>query len=311
MTSLHETLPILAEAVPALPGKVHEVAVEAEALRDAVQGALEEFAKRRQQVQELSGQLVDALMPFNDDVHQDQQQLRTALEELEASMRDGLVQHLDEGADSVDVAVDEATGALSGLGGHLASAAGRVQAAQDETEGAFQALGASVRQGKDELEGGLQTLSADLDAVEQELQDGRAKVDEGVTALGELMANLVEQARARMQAASAHLSQLASDHEGAVGEALAELTSGREELLKEWKESLGSDVEQPVLSSLSEVETALQELGRRAAEAEERSRGEREEAASEAEAVGQRLPPLATGVENVKQAAVRVGLDFA
>src|SRR4030095_8980641 len=112
MTSLHETLPILAEAVPALAGKVQEVASEAAALRDAVQGALEEFTQRRQQVHELARQLVDELMPSRDDVDQDQQQLRTAMEELEATMRDGLVQHLDEGADAVDGAVDEATGAL-------------------------------------------------------------------------------------------------------------------------------------------------------------------------------------------------------
>ena len=60
MTTLHETLPILEAAVPAVPGKIEAVAQEAEAFETSVRELLENLGEKEEQARGLLERVLDA-----------------------------------------------------------------------------------------------------------------------------------------------------------------------------------------------------------------------------------------------------------
>ena len=61
MTTLHETLPILEAAVPAVPGKIEAVGQEAEAFQKSVRDLLENLGEKEEQARGLLDRVRTAL----------------------------------------------------------------------------------------------------------------------------------------------------------------------------------------------------------------------------------------------------------
>src|SRR5688572_23383453 len=106
MTSLTETLPVLDEAVPALPGKIEEVAKKGDELHQAAQQALGAFRQRRAEAESLVEQVRQALEAMRDHATQQEQHLtglRGALEQAVEEEASGI----GEGADALDGAGEQ------------------------------------------------------------------------------------------------------------------------------------------------------------------------------------------------------------
>ena len=83
MTSLHETLPILDEAVPALPAKLEDVAKESDAFHQAAGEAVAALRGRREQATSLVSAVREALEALGQHAQDEGQRVSEQVRALE------------------------------------------------------------------------------------------------------------------------------------------------------------------------------------------------------------------------------------
>jgi uncharacterized phage infection (PIP) family protein YhgE len=307
MTSLTETLPILDEAVPALPRKVEEVAREGDSFEQAARQTLAVFEQRRADAKGLAEQVRHALEILEEQANQDRQQVEQAVQGLDGTAEESRTAARD-GADDLETGGEAATAAFTALTTHLTQGGDRTRAAHDDARQALDTADDRAQSTQSELDGLVDRMTAAITAAEHALEDEQAKVAAGVTALSQALGNLLEQARTRLGETRSQLDELHSNQEAAVRVALAELTEGREKLEQQLGERLQKEVQQGLNDELEAVSSALGDLGEQVVRLEADCQAEREGLDPQLDAVAQMLGPLQNGVEQVHKAADQVGI---
>lgn len=310
MTSLTETLPILEEAVPALPPKIEAVAREGQAFQKAAREALAEFQQRRAQADSLVEQLREALETVREQADGERQQA----EEIATGLRELVeeeVQGTSEGTDDLQNGSDEANAALGQLESELAQGEDRARAANEEARTALDTLREQAASDQAELDGAAQEMTAAVQAAEQAIVEGQGVVAQAVASLGETMGRLLAEARARLHQTQEHLDRLQSEQDAAVAAALSELESRREQVEKEVTERVGSEVRDALDGELDTAMTTLGEMGQEVVQLQADCQTQREDLEQQVAGVAERMPPLQGSVEQVKGAAQQVGLAWS
>ncbi|HET9316591.1 MAG TPA: hypothetical protein VFQ51_13440 [Vicinamibacteria bacterium] len=309
MTSLQETLPILDQAVPALPGKVQAVAREAESFDKAARAAIAGFHDRRSAAEGLIDEVRRSLEALRDQAADE----REAVDASARALRDAAeaeAQGIDEGADWLALAGDRARTALEMLESQLDEAADRTRAAQQEGEAALDALDEGTHGGRADLEQAAQQLTAAAGGAQEAITAGQAMVAEGVDALAAHMAGALARVQARLERTLARMDDLHGEQEDEVADTLAGLVARRQQVGQE----LGADLEEAVSDRLQPELDALVStwgaLGAQVGQLEADCQSQREELDPQLGAAGDRVEPLQDAIVQVKQAAERVGLSW-
>src|SRR4026209_1664821 len=111
MTSLTETLPILDEAVPALPGKLEAVAKEGDAFHQAAADAVAAFHQKREMADALVDQVKQALEALRDQARENEKQVEAASTALTTAV-DEEMQEIDQVEGTLHTEGTEAVTAL-------------------------------------------------------------------------------------------------------------------------------------------------------------------------------------------------------
>jgi hypothetical protein len=307
MTSLTETLPILDEAVPALPDKIEAVAREGDAFGRAAVDALATIHQKREQAGAAVRQVRDALATVRDQAGEQQQALQTASQDLH--------RQVEEEADDVDAKGEDLKGAggqavtlLGQLESALAQGTDRTRTAHEEARAALEALAEEARTSQPELDGAVDEMVSGLQAAEQRIGEGETLVVEGATALLGAMGRLLGETQTRLQETRRRLDALRQEQESAVTEAAAELETVRERLGQDVGQRLDSGLKQVIDPELEAVLQSLGEMGQDVLGLQTETRSRREDLEEEIAALGDRIPSLQGGVGQVKAAAEQVGI---
>ena len=309
MTSLTETLPVLDEAVPALPDKLEAVAREGDAFHQEAAEAVALFRLKRLMAAQMTEQVKQALDALQGQVRDDEKRLdaeATALatttgEEMqEIAQLEAILQ--TEGA--------EARTALGALEAQLEQGTDRARTAQDAARTALDALGEETRTSQSELDAAVDEMTTAVKAAQQAVADGQALVQQGVAALKDVMDRLLGQARARLKQTHQYLDDVRHAQETAVGAALQELEDEREPLEQEVVQKLDAAVKQQLADELEAAVDAFTEAGHKVLQLESETGPLREELAREIGEVEERVPPLQGGTQQVRAAAGKLGLDW-
>jgi hypothetical protein len=309
MTSLKETLPILDEAVPALPGKVEAVARTAAEFERGALEALSVFGQRRAEADALAEQVRQALEALRDHTAQEERhfdQLRGTLERAAQEQARGL----EAGGDELQAAGAEAVDAFDQLQAHLAEAGVRTEAAHEEARGALEALAEEAKVSEQALAAATDGMAAGVGAVQQAIDEGRGLVSQAITSLKDAMLGILGGAQSRLGETYRHLEEVRATQQSAVEEATASLDAHRRDLEQEVEKRMESEVGQRLDPELRAVETAFSEMDGQAGELRSETATEREDLAGQISEIADRVPPLQGGAQQVRQAADQVGLAW-
>ena len=139
MTSLTETLPILDEAVPALPGKVEAVARTADELHHAAEEALVALRNQRAEGEALVAQIREALESVREQADAQERRVADLMGELQPAVATE-ARGVEQDADGLRDAGTQAAVALGELEAVLVQAGDRTEAAHDDAREAVSAL---------------------------------------------------------------------------------------------------------------------------------------------------------------------------
>ena len=309
MTSLSETLPILNEAVPALPTKVEQVARGAEAFETAAHTALADFHQKSQQAETVVEQLRAVLAALHDQAAGDEQRLQAAVQSLDGTVEQQ-TNAIDEGASELPVAGGDAHTAFGVLQAKLIEAGERTHTAQEEARVALDALGQRAQSSQPEMEGAVHELTAALQSAHQAIAEGQQLVEQGVTSFREHLATLLSSVQDHLQQTHRRLEDLRGEQETVVSEALTELETQRQDIEHEVIQRLDTELRQALDGELDGAMDALGELGQQVTQLHEETELRRADLAQQMTAVGERIPVLQGGVEQVKEAAKRLGIPW-
>ncbi len=309
MTSLTETLPILDDAVPALPGKVEAVAKEADAFHQAAATTLATFHQRRQGAEALVEQVRQALAALHDQATGEQGEVETAVQSLQQSTEQE-TQGIDDGEQELTTAGEQAVTAFGALESQLVQGADRTRNAHEEARTALDALGQQAHSSQPELEAAADEMTAAVHSAQQAITEGQTLVAEGVTSLTGAMTRLLGEAQQRLTETYHRLDELRSEQEKAVSEALSALETGREKVEQEVTSRLDGDVKQAVDPELDSVFEALSEMGQQVLHLQGDTESRRESFEKELAELEERIPPLKGGVDQVQHAAKTLGVDW-
>jgi len=309
MTSLSETLPILNDAVPALPTKVDEVAKEAAAFEQSARTAVSDFQEKRQQAEALVDQVRQALQGLHEQAASEQQGLEAALHSLDQEVEQE-TQAVDQSVSDLHTAGYQAHAAFAGLQAEVTHAGEQTRTAHDDARTALEAFGQRVHSGQPELEGAVHEMTAALQSAQHAITEGQQLVEQGVTALREHMSSLMTSAHDRLQQTHHRLEELRADQEKVVSEALTAVETHRQEGEHDVSQRLDADVHQPVDSGLDSVVEALSTLGQKVTEQQHETEARREGLEQHLTAAGERIPVLQAGVDQVKQGAEKLGISW-
>lgn len=309
MTSLTETLPILDEAVPALPGKIEEVAKKGDEFHQAAHQALGAFRQKRAEAESLVEQVRQALEAMRDQAAEQEQHftslngaLEQAVEEEASAIRDG--------ADELHTAGEQAVTAFDQLEADLVQAGDRVESAQADARSVVEALAAEAGSSEQELEAATGAMVVAVGATRQAIEDGQALISQGVTTLKDALLRLLGDAQERLGQTYAHLDEVQTDQEKAVGEARSALEAECRQLQQELQQRLEQEVQQALDPELEAAVTALADMGQEVLKLQSAAESEREELADRLTALADRIPPLQNGAEQVRRAADQVGIAW-
>jgi uncharacterized phage infection (PIP) family protein YhgE len=309
MTSLQETLAVLSQAVPALPGKVEAVAHESDAVEKAARDSIADFDQKRSQTDALLDQVRQALEALRDHAVTESQSVAQATQALK-DLTEQEVHALDEGRDKLQAGGDEVGDAFDTLQSELVHAGDRTHVAHEEARSALQELGEQARSGRTELDGAVHDMTAAIASAQEAIQEGQLQVAQGVTALSQTMSRLLGEAHSRLEKTRARLDELHSEQEKAVNDALSELEGQRGQLEQELTGRVQSELEQPLEHELEGLAGVLGETGQRVQKLHADCTARREDLEQQFAAVADRIPPLQSGVEQVKGAAAEVGIAW-
>lgn len=309
MTSLTETLPILDDAVPALPGKVEAVARTSEEFHREAQEALELFRAKRQEAEALVEQVRQALDSVRDHAGQEQQRLEGLGRDLEQAVEEE-ARAVDEAAGEIRDAGEQVVDAFQALESTLVEAGDRTESAQQDARDALDALTAKATSGAPDLKSAAAAMVTAVGQTQKTVEEGQAHVTQAVNGLKDTLLRLLAGAQARLDETYQRLDDVRDQQEKAVGAATTTLDAELRTLEQELRQRLAAEVEQALAPELDAVEKALEDMG------EEASRLQSEVAAAvqgmveQLTAVAERMGPLEGGVQQVKQAAQQVGIGW-
>jgi uncharacterized phage infection (PIP) family protein YhgE len=308
MTSLQETLAVLSQAVPALPGKVEAVAHESDAVERAARDSIADFDQKRSQADALIDQVRHALEALSDHAVQEShsvEQTAQALKDLTGQE----VHVLEEGSDKLQAGGDEVGHGFDTLQSELVHAGDRTHAAHEEARSALHGLGEQARSSQTELDGAVHEMTAAIASAQEAVREGQAQVAEGVAALIQTMSRLVGEAHSRMEKTRTLLGELHSEQDRVVNEALSNLEKHRGPLQDELTRRV-KELEQPLDHELESVGGTVKDMDQQVQKLHADCRARREDLEQQFAAVADRIPPLHCGVEQVKGAAAEVGIAW-
>jgi hypothetical protein len=309
MTSLTETLPILDQAVPALPGKMEAVAKEGDEFHQAAATALDAFHARRQAAEQLLEQVREALSNLHEQADHEHDNVQAAVQSAQQAAEHE-AQEIEHDEGELTAAGQHATGALGALEAALVQASAHTGHEHQEARTALDGLGQQAHTGQPELQKAADAMDAALHAAQQAVIAGQSLMAQGVTALTAVMDHLVSQAQARLATTAHKLEELRAAQEKEVGEVLQALETGRGKVEQELKGRLETEVKQAVDPALDGAFEALGEMGQQVLQLQAESEKGREAFEHELGEVGGRIAPLQGGVAEVKKAAGTLGVEW-
>jgi chromosome segregation ATPase len=309
MTSLSETLPILDEAVPALPAKLEDVAKEADAFRQAAGEAVAELQGRRAEAEALVAQVREALESLQEQAREDEKRVADAARALDDTASEQL-RELEQVTGQVTTEGGEARTALGALESQLDSATQRAETAHQEARAALEGLGETARNRQPDLDAAVDAMSQAVKTAQQAVTDGQALVDQGVSSVKDAMARLLSEAQARLARTHQYLDEVRDGQEKAVTHALSQLEGERERIGQEVAEGIRSGVRQALEDDLDAVVSTLADVGQHVVTLEGETQSRREELARQVDEVEERVGPLQQGAQQVRGAAERLGIDW-
>jgi hypothetical protein len=309
MTSLTETLPILDEAVPALPGKIEAVAREGDEFHQAAQQALGAFRQKRAAAEAFVEQVRQALEALRDQAAEQEQQFESLNGGLEQAVEEeaGAIR---EDADKLHSAGEQAVTAFDQLEADLVQAGDRVESAQEDTRSALDALAAEAGTREQELEAATGAMVSAVGTTRQAIEDGQELISQAVTSLKDTMLRLLADAQERLGETYQHLDQVRAEQERAVGEATSALDAERRQLQQELQQRVEQEVQQALDPELEAGSAALAEMGQEVLKLQSATESGREDLVEQLTAVAERIPPLQSGSEQVRRAADQVGIAW-
>lgn len=309
MTSLTETLPILDEAVPALPGKIESIAKKGDEFHQAAQQAIGAFRQKRAEAEALVEQVRQALEALRDQATEQEQHLASLGSALEQAVEEE-ASGIREGVDGLHGAGEQAVTAFEQVGADLVQAGDRVEGAQEDARSAVDAVAAEAGTSEQEVEAASGAMVVAVGATRQAIEDGQELISRGVTTLKDAMLRLLGDAQERLGQTYQHLNAVRAQQEKAVGEATSTLDAERRQLQQELQQRVEQDVQQALDPELEAAAAALAEMGQEALKLQSATESGREELVEQLGTVAERIPPLQGGAEQVKQAAERVGISW-
>lgn len=309
MTSLTETLPILDEAVPALPGKVEAVAKEGDAFHQAAATAVAALHEKRQGADQLVEQVREALAALHEQSKQEDDNVEAAVQSAQKAA-DQETKDIERDEQELTTAGQHAVAAFAALEAQLVQAADRTRQEHEEARAALEALGQQVHTSQPELEKAADEMDSSLRAAQQAVIEGQSLVAAGVSALAGVMDRLVAQAQSRLAETHQRLEALRSEQEQEVGELLQALETEREQVEQDVKARLESDLKQDIDPALDEVFATLGEMGQQVLQLQVDTEAGRTALERDLDEVSERIAPLQGGVDQVKKAAHTLGVAW-
>ncbi|HET9317709.1 MAG TPA: hypothetical protein VFQ51_19100 [Vicinamibacteria bacterium] len=309
MTSLHETLPILDEAVPSLPAKLEDVAKESDAFHQAAGDGVAALHSRREQAALLVSQVREALEALGRYAHEESQRVAERVQALEDTAEEQL-REIDQAEGQVTTEGEEARTALGALESQLEQGTQRARMAHEEARAALDAFGEEAENRRPELEAAGDAVEQALQSVQQAIADGQDLVEQGATALKQAMERLLGEAQARLARTQEYLDRLRDEQDTAVGKAIADLENESERLSREVTQAMRSGVQEALEGELDTVVDTLAEVGQQVVQLAGETQSRREELARQLGEVEERIGPLQQGTQQVKEAANRLGVEW-
>lgn len=309
MTSLQETLPILDQAVPALPGKVEAVAREGDSFEKAAREAIAGFQGRRTAAESLVEQVRQALNGLRDQAAGE----RDAVEQAARAARDTAEQEaagVDEGADALQPAGDHARSAFEALESHLDQGADRTRSAHQEAHTALDSLDDATRSGQSELDQAAEKMTKAIGDAQEAITDGQAEVAEGVNRLSEAMNRMLEKVQARLERTAKRLDELRDEQAEDVADTLSGLVSRCDQVERKITTRLQEELSDSLDPELEQLVGAWSVIGKQVAQIDAECQARREELEPQLTAASERIEPLQGSVAQVKQAADQVGIAW-
>jgi hypothetical protein len=309
MTSLTETLPILDEAVPALPGKLEAAAREGDAFHQAAATALDSLHEKRQGAQQLLDQVREALAALLDQSKHEHDNVEAAVQSARQAAEQE-TKEIEQDEQELTAAGQAAVDAFAVLEARLVQAADRTRQEHEEARAALDGLGQQVHASRPELQKAADEVDSALRAAQQAVVEGQSLVAAGVTAVTAVMDRLVAQAQSRLAQTYQRLEELRSEQEHEVGEVLQALETERGKVEQEVKSRLESEVKHALDPALDAAFDALAEMGQQVLHLQAETEAGRTAFQHELGEVGERIAPLQGGVDQVKKAARTLGVAW-
>jgi chromosome segregation ATPase len=307
--ALKEALGELNDLLPQLPDRVKAVLDEGDALREAGEGLLEDIREQQGHAQELLDGALASLGDLKQDAAQQEAAIQAAWSEVDGEVQ--ALSGLEAPLQAVQQAGQAARAAMATLAQRLDAETAEVKAAHDKLKAAQDDLQAMA----ESAEGALANLAGDVTAAAQQLQGAlqaaQAEVATHVQALASGAQSAGEAVLGALQEAVGDLLPSADTQvRGGIDAFKSSLETEVQSLIASWKQRVEQELQTGIDSAVSELTAALEVLqeGTRAAA------GEWDGATAPLESVftalGDNVPPLEGGVEQVKVAAQDVGLSW-
>ena len=309
MTSLHETLPILESAVPAIVPKIEGVTQDGDAFQQAVRDLVENVEEKEEQARELLARVQAALTALHDGSETMGRELGQSLEGAEAAVEDAL-EALAQGRGELRAALQSAGDAMDDLKTHVQDGGGRMEGAQQEAGQALDQLGQGIETGRGELDGAVEAVEAAAEQVEQTLAQGRTTLTEAAAELGATLSSLLDDVREKIAAAQARVTADGETHREPLTAIVDATLSRSQAIFRTTRERVQAEIREALTGTMAEVKTGLGLLAEGVAQAEEECRAAHEELEDRFTELLARIPTLQVGVDQVRQAARTAGVAW-
>src|SRR5262245_19541932 len=309
MTTLNDTLPILDEAVPALPAKVEEVARAGDAFVDAARTALAGIHEIREEAEERVSRVTAALESLRE-------RAVDAAERLGAEARD-LVTEVEREVADVEAEIGRIEDGGEGLIGAIETLEKlstelreTVSDAHQEARTAVAEWGDASQEREAQLQAASGQMTGALSSLTQAATGSQSLVNEGVAALQDAMARLLLETQGRLQQTANTLDELAGEQETAVTAIASDLSEGQREISQFMRESIENAWGQDLDPAVEAATTALEEVAMQWMDVEPETASRRERLEAHVKTAADSLPPIAAGLVQARIAAQKVGLEW-
>jgi chromosome segregation ATPase len=309
MTSLHDTLPILDQAVPALPGKVQRVAAEAAAFETSARAALSVFEEKRAAGERLLDQVRAAVAALDAQAEGE----RGHVEEARRAVLDAAAEQarvIDDGAAALSPTAQQAVSAFTALTSALEEAGDRMRRAVGAARAALGELDDRTREGQADLEQAVDKAAAAFGHLQDRIAQGQADLVDGSGRLADSVRRMLARVETRLERTRARVEELRDDQGEDVSDTLSGLVGRCDELVRAVCTRMSSDVSAGLDPGTAGLATAWADAAAQVAQAGADCEAGREALEPRLTATDERVVPLDGAVAQVKQAAERVGLAW-